>query len=766
MKRLVAGGFTAALVSALAVVSVPTGAGAAAPSTPSVKPVAGHGSPKKEAAATAAKLVATPPAALHASAHDAFQRHAVVSSRGLQYVPYDRTYRGLPVVGGDFVVVTDAAGRLLTTTVAQTRPVALASVHPTVAQAAARRTALGQVRQGRYDGPSRLVVLQQRASRLAWETTVVGTRAGEPSRLTVEVDARTGRVLSTREHVMEGTGSSAWAGTVSIPTTGSRSSYSMTNANAPTLKCQNASGNTTFTGTDDSWGNGDAANRETGCVDAFYSAEQERQMLSTWLGRSGMDGSGGWVPIRVGLNDVNAYYDGTQVQIGHTQTGGKWIGSIDVVAHEFGHGVDDHTPGGISGGGTQEFVADTFGAATEWYANNGVDRPDYTVGEQVNLVGSGPIRYMYNPSLAGDANCYSSSTPTSEVHSAAGPGNHWFYLLAEGTSPSDGQPTSPTCNSTSLTGLGISKAIKIMYNAMLMKTSSSSYLKYRTWTLTAAKNLYPGSCTEFNAVKAAWNAVSVPAQTADPTCSTTGTNTVTVTNPGSQTGTVGTAKSLQISASDSASGQTLTYSATGLPAGLSINASTGLISGTPKTAATYTTTVTAKDTTNATGSATFTWTISGGGGGGSCSGQKLLNPGFESGATSWSASSGVITTDSGQPAHAGSYKAWLDGYGATHTDTLSQSVTIPAGCSATLSFYLHIDSAETTTSTAYDKLTVKAGSTTLATYSNLNKASGYTLRSFNVSSLAGQTVTISFSGTEDSSLQTSFVVDDTALTLS
>jgi hypothetical protein len=93
-------------------------------------------------------------------------------------------------------------------------------------------------------------------------------------------------------------------------------------------------------------------------------------------------------------------------------------------------------------------------------------------------------------------------------------------------------------------------------------------------------------------------------------------------------------------------------------------------------------------------------------------------------------------------------------------------VTIPAGCSATLSFYLHIDTRETTTTTAYDKLTVKAGSTTLATYSNLNKAAGYTLRSFNVSSLAGQTVSVSFSGVEDSSLETSFVVDDTALTVS
>jgi hypothetical protein len=261
--------------------------------------------------------------------------------------------------------------------------------------------------------------------------------------------------------------------------------------------------------------------------------------------------------------------------------------------------------------------------------------------------------------------------------------------------------------------------------------------------------------------------VSVPAQTGDPTCTSGGTNTVTVNNPGSQSGTVGTAKSLQLTATDSASGQTLTWSATGLPAGLSISSSTGLISGTPTTAGTYTTTATAKDTTGASGSATFTFTISGTGGGCSSPGQKLGNPGFETGsAAPWTASSGVIDSSTGEAAHSGSWKAWLDGYGTTHTDSLSQSVTIPSGCAASLTFYLHIDTAETTTSTAYDKLTVKAGSTTLATYSNLNKGTGYTQRSFNLSSFAGQTVTISFSGAEDSSLQTSFVIDDTALNLS
>jgi hypothetical protein len=120
---------------------------------------------------------------------------------------------------------------------------------------------------------------------------------------------------------------------------------------------------------------------------------------------------------------------------------------------------------------------------------------------------------------------------------------------------------------------------------------------------------------------------------------------------------------------------------------------------------------------------------------------------------------------SGEPTHAGTWVAWLDGYGTTHTDTLSQSVTNPSGCSNyTLSFWLHIDTSETTT--AYDRLTVMLGSSTLATYSNLNKASGYVQHSFNVSGFAGQTVTLTFKGVEDSSLQTSFVVDDTALKVS
>jgi hypothetical protein len=233
-------------------------------------------------------------------------------------------------------------------------------------------------------------------------------------------------------------------------------------------------------------------------------------------------------------------------------------------------------------------------------------------------------------------------------------------------------------------------------------------------------------------------------------------------NPGSQSGTVGTAVSLTLSASGGTA--PYTFSATGLPAGLSIS-SGGVISGTPTTIGTYTVTATVHDSASGTASATFGWTITAKS---ACSPSQLLgNPGFETGsAAPWTSTAGVINPNgAGETSHSGTYYAWLDGYGTTHTDTLSQSVIIPAACTGTkLSFWLHIDTAETTTTTQFDKLTVTLGSTTLATYSNLNHNTGYTQVTISVGSFAGTTSTLKFSGTEDSSLQTSFVIDDTAVT--
>lgn len=256
--------------------------------------------------------------------------------------------------------------------------------------------------------------------------------------------------------------------------------------------------------------------------------------------------------------------------------------------------------------------------------------------------------------------------------------------------------------------------------------------------------------------------------------STTG-NTVTVTSPGNQTGTVGTAVSLQIKASDSASGQTLTYSATGLPAGLSISSTTGLISGTPTTAVTASVVVTAKDTTGASGSATFTWTISSSGGG--CTAAQLLtNPGFESGAiTPWTATSGVLAnTSDGVPAHTGSWLAWLDGYGTAHTDTLAQTVTIPSTCqTASLSFWLEVDT-NAAAAAAKDTFSVQVLNSsgtvlaTLGTYSNQNSSTGYVQHTFSLTPYIGQKVTLKYTGKETlgGGDVTSFFDDDNAINVS
>lgn len=232
--------------------------------------------------------------------------------------------------------------------------------------------------------------------------------------------------------------------------------------------------------------------------------------------------------------------------------------------------------------------------------------------------------------------------------------------------------------------------------------------------------------------------------------------------------TSGSPQTVALSASGLPSGATATFNPSSVTSGSSSSLSIATSASTP--AGTYPVTITG--TGSVVRTASFSLTVTGTGG---CSspGQKLGNPGFESGTTPWTATSGVIGAFSGQSPHGGTRFAWLDGYGFTHTDTLTQTVALPAACSGyTLSFWLHIDSTETTTSIAYDTLRVQIRNSsgtvlaTLATYSNLNEAAGYQLRSFNVGAYAGQTIQVHFVGVEDSSLQTSFVIDDTALNVS
>ncbi|WPW33361.1 M28 family peptidase [Streptomyces atratus] len=493
--------------------------------------------------------------------------------KGMYSVAYQRTYRGLPVVGGDAVVVADSEGRVRGTQSAVSRRINVPTT-PTVSAKSAETTSRKKLTTVTRVDSHRLVVRATgRTSRLAWETMLTGRSAKSPSRLHVFVDAGTGEVLDSYDDVRAGTGNSQWNGPspLSIDTTASGGSYSLRDPNRPGLSCADYSTGSVFSKSSDSWGTGNASSKETGCADVMWAAQHEWNMLRDWLGRNGHDGNGRSWPVKVGLNDVNAYWDGSSVSIGHNNAN-QWIGAMDVVGHEFGHGIDQYTPGGANNeSGLGEATGDIMGALTEAYTNEPApyDDPDYTVGEKINLVGNGPIRIMYNPSQTGDPNCYSSSIPNTEEHAAAGPLNHWFYLLAEGSNPGGGKPSSPTCNSSSVTGVGIQSAGKVFYGGMLLKTSGMTYKRYRTTTLTAARNLDSG-CVLFDRTKAAWDAIGVPAQSGDPTCTPSGNNDFTMSlDPASGSVKPGNSVTATVRTSvSSGSAQTVNLTASGLPSGV------------------------------------------------------------------------------------------------------------------------------------------------------------------------------------------------------
>ncbi|MEU9141852.1 M4 family metallopeptidase [Streptomyces sp. NPDC048404] len=714
-------------------------------------------------------------------------KDVVKDNDGTLHTRYERTYAGLPVLGGDIVVHTPPASRAtgtVGTTFNNKHAIKVASTTPAVTKATAGAQALKAAKSLKAEKPStesarKVIWAGTGTPRLAWETVISGVQDdGTPSKLHVVTDATTGKELTRYEGIQTGTGNTQYSGTVTLNTTLSGSTYQLTDSTRGSHKTYSLNNGTSGTGTlmtdaDDVWGTGAGSNTQTAGADAAYGAQTTWDFYKNTFGRSGIKNNGVAAYSRVHYSTayVNAFWDDSCfcMTYGDGTSSTHALTSLDVAGHEMSHGVTSNTAGlnytGESGG-LNEATSDIFGTGVEFYANNSSDVGDYLIGEKININGDGtPLRYMDKPSKdGGSADSWYSGVGNLDVHYSSGPANHMFYLLSEGsgTKTINGVTyTSSTSDGVAVAGIGRAAALQIWYKALTTyMTSSTNYAGARTAALNAATALYGASSAQYAGVANAFAGIAVGGHVTPPTSG------VTVTNPGSQSSTVGTAVSLQVSASSTNTGS-LTYSATGLPTGLSINTSTGAITGTPTTAGTYSTVVTVKDSTGATGTASFTWTVSSSGGGGTCTSAQLLgNAGFESGSTTWTATSGVINNDTDEAAHAGSYKAWLDGYGSTHTDTLSQSVTIPSGCKASFTFYLHIDTAETTTSSQYDKLTVTAGSTTLATYSNLNKATGYAQKTFDLSSFAGTTVSIKFSGVEDSSLQTSFVVDDTAVTTS
>ncbi|SCL67211.1 M4 family metallopeptidase [Micromonospora eburnea] len=798
MKRPLAA-VSAALLTSGVLTCVTTTAYAATPNAPAAE----------SAAARADSLLRANPGAVQGADGEAYQAvRTRVDASGAAHTRYTRTYHGLRVYGGDFVVHTAPNGAMNGTSVGLTAPLALsttAKVSSTAAEASARKAFSGKLTA--VGTPELFVDASSGKGRLAWETVASGWQADgqTPSKLHVITDATSGKVIGSYDEIeaVVGSGQGIYTGTVSIDTTLSGSTYQLvdpSHGNGRTCDMNNTTSGTctTFTNSTNTWGNGTNSNRQSAAVDAHFGAAKTFDYFKNVHGRNGIFGNGTGVPSRVhyGSNYVNAFWDGSQMTYGDGSSNSRPLVSLDVAGHEMSHGVTEALSGLVysgESGGLNEATSDIFGNMVEFYADAPSDPGDYQVGEKININGNGtPLRYMYNPSLDGSSHsCWSTSTKNVDVHYSSGVANHFFFNLAEGTGAT-AYGTSPVCGSApAVTGIGREKAEKIWYRALdVYFTSNTAYVNTsnpantaRAYTLKAATDLYGNCSTEYKTVQAAWTAVNVAGN--DAPCGSTGNDFSVSLSPTAGSVVAGNAVSTTVATTTtSGTAQTVTFSASGLPTGASASfspssvtsggSSTLTISTSSSTpSGTYPVTVTGT-ATSGTKTTTYTLTV-GPIGGCTGAGQKLGNPGFESGNTVWSTTSGVIGQygSSGQPTHGGTWNAWMDGYGSTHTDTLSQSVSLPAGCTSyNFSFWLHIDSSESTTTTAYDKLTVQVLNSsgtvlaTLATYSNLNKAAGYSQKSFSLAAYAGQTVTLKFTATEDVLLQTSFVVDDTAVDVS
>ncbi|MFJ5123153.1 M4 family metallopeptidase, partial [Kitasatospora sp. NPDC088548] len=604
-----------AATTALLVTGIPVIAQAATPDVPAAGPQSVAN--RAQLIATATQQSATLAQTLGLGSEEKLvTKDAVQDADGTRHLRYERTLNGLPVLGGDLVVHQSASGATKGVDRASTAALTGVSTSPKLAAPTAQSAALAAESGSALDTAPRLVVWAAGESpRLAWETVVSSTGSdGTPSKLHVVTDATTGQVIQKFEGIQTGTGKGVFVGNVNIGTTQSGSTYQLKDATRGGMYTTNLNHGTSGTGTlysksTDSWGDGTAANGESAAVDAHYGVAATWDYYKNTFGRNGIrnDGVGAYSRVHYGNNYVNAFWDDSCFCMTYGDGSGNThpLTELDVAGHEMSHGVTAATANlNYSGesGGLNEATSDIMGTMVEFSANIPTDNPDYLIGELIDINGDGtPLRYMDKPSKDGaSADYWSSTVGNKDVHYSSGVANHFFYLLSEGSGAkviNGVSYNSPTQGNITVTGIGRDKAAAIWYRALTVyMTSTTNYAAARTATLSAATDLYGASSAEYNAVATAWAGVNV---------GSVPSGGVTVTNPGNQSTALNGSANLQITATGGTA--PLGYSATGLPTGLSINASTGRITGTATAAGTYNVTVTAKDAANKTGSTSFTW---------------------------------------------------------------------------------------------------------------------------------------------------------------
>jgi zinc metalloprotease ZmpA len=467
-------------------------------------------------------------------------RDVIVDADGAEHVRFDRSHRGLPVIGGDIVVHSNARGAFqrASHTLRDTLHVDTQARFDDAAAIAYAQSLFS----GTADGSpqSQLVVYARGAQpALAYDVTIRGESAeGTPSVLHHIVDANSLQLLDKYDEVMtnatQGTANTLLAGTVAITTDSQTGGFALRDPSRSSNYTSNMANRQIgqgklFTDADNTWGNFATTDVATVGTDAHYGMALTWDYYKNVLGRNGIDGAGKTTYSRVhyGRRYSNAFWSDGCFCMTYGDGDGVTLlplVAIDIAGHEMSHGVTSRTANLVysgESGGLNEGNSDIFGAMVEYYANNAQSKPNYLVGERIYKANSGvpdptkALRYMFKPSLDGHSpDCYTPNIGNLDVHYSSGVANHFFYLLAEG-------PVSPpayslaasqlVCNgNTALTPQGRDAASKIWYRALTVyMTSNTNYAGARTATLNAAADLYGAGSPQHNAVAAAWSAVSV-----------------------------------------------------------------------------------------------------------------------------------------------------------------------------------------------------------------------------------------------------------------
>ncbi|MFB8210244.1 M4 family metallopeptidase [Streptomyces sp. NPDC056010] len=475
-------------------------------------------------------------------------KDVVQDNDGTTHTRYERTFDGLPVLGGDLVVQESKAGATESVVKASRATTAQLKAVDTVADitpAAASKQALGAAKAAGSDkaeadkAPRKVVWMASGTPQLAYETVVGGLQEdGTPNALHVITDASTGAKLYEWQAIENGVGNTEYSGQVTLGTSGSSGSYNLTDTARGSHKTYNLNHGTSgkgtlFSGADDVWGDGNGTSPETAAADAHYGAAETWDYYKNVHGRNGIkgDGVGAYSRVHYGNNYVNAFWDDSCFCMTYGDGSGNAhpLTALDVAAHEMSHGVTSNTAGlNYSGesGGLNEATSDIFGSAVEFYANNSTDVGDYLIGEKIDINGDGtPLRYQDKPSRDGiSPDSWYSGIGNVDVHYSSGPANHFFYLLSEGSGAktiNGVSYNSPTSDGLPVTGIGRAKAEQIWFKALSTKfTSTTNYAGARTGTLAVAGELYGTTSAEYKAVQDAWAGINVGARSGggtDPT---------------------------------------------------------------------------------------------------------------------------------------------------------------------------------------------------------------------------------------------------------